>query len=82
MRKQAPNAEGEPGRIYIFKLGHRWYFKQFFDDPQLFEALSKYYIRERFRFELTTVAERDEAMKYLKANGYDPVIIEDTCGVR
>ncbi len=82
MRKQAPDAEGAQGRIYIFKLGRLWYFKQFFDDPQLFEALATYYNRERFRFELTTVAARDEVMKYLRAQGYDPIIIEDTCRLR
>jgi len=82
MQKQAADATGAQGRIYIFKLGNLWYFKQFFDDPQLFETLAKYYNRERFRFELTTVAARDEAMKYLKANGYDTIIIEDFCSLR
>lgn len=82
MQQQAPNAGGARERIHIFKLGHRWYFKQFFDAPQIFDALAKYYNRERFRFELTTAAERDEVMQYLTANGYDPVIIEDSCGLR
>ena len=60
----AANAERE--QISIFKLGRLWYFKYFFEDREIFEELSGYYNRDRFRFELRTVEERDTVIRYLK----------------
>jgi hypothetical protein len=73
----AANPERE--RIYIFKLGSLWYFKYFFDDREIFENLSGYYKRDRFRFELKTVEERENVIRYLKEKGFEPVTIVDTC---
>jgi len=34
-------------RINIFKLSGAYYFKHFFDDPELFRELEPYYEKER-----------------------------------
>ena len=44
--------------------------------------LSEYYNRDRFRFELKTVEERDTVVRYLKEKGFEPVTIVDTCDLR
>jgi hypothetical protein len=31
-------------RINIFKIGNAYYFKHFFDDPELFRELEPYYV--------------------------------------
>jgi hypothetical protein len=72
-------ANTERERIYIFKLGSLWYFKYFFEDREIFEGLSGHYNRDRFRFELKTVEERDTVIRYLKEQGFEPVTIVDTC---
>jgi hypothetical protein len=73
------NANTEKERIYIFKLGSLWYFKYFFEDRGIFEELSGYYNRDRFRFELKSVEERDNVIRYLVEKGFEPVTIVDTC---
>jgi hypothetical protein len=78
--QSATNTEKE--RIYIFKLGSLWYFKYFFDDREIFGDLADYYNRERYRFELKTVEERDKVIQYLKEKGFEPVTIVDTCDLR
>ncbi len=64
-------------RINIFKLGDGYYFKHFFDEPGLFRELEPYYEKQRYRFKMATVGERNKVMKLLDRNGYDPTIIED-----
>jgi len=75
-------AKTEKEQIFIFKLGSLWYFKYFFDDRGIFEDLSDCYNRDRFRFELKTVEERDNVIRYLKEKGFEPVTIVDTCDLR
>lgn len=73
---------GQPtnkGVIYIFKLGSLWYFKYFFEDREIANDLAEYYNRDRFRFELKSIEERDNVMKYLKEKGFEPVPIIDAC---
>ena len=38
-------------KINIFKIGSLWCFKYFFGDREIFDELSKYYNREKYRFE-------------------------------
>ncbi len=64
-------------RINIFKLGGAYYFKHFFDDPQLFRELEPFHEKGRFRFKMATVGERNKVMKLLDRKGYDPTLIED-----
>ncbi len=64
-------------RINIFKLGGAYYFKHFFDDPELFRELEPYYDKPSYRFRMATVDERNKVMKLLDTNGYEPVLIED-----
>ena len=64
-------------RINIFKLGGAYYFKHFFDDPELFRELEPYYEKERYRFKMKTAGERNKIMKLLDMKGYDPTLIED-----
>ncbi|MDO8726068.1 MAG: hypothetical protein Q7J35_08375 [Candidatus Methanoperedens sp.] len=50
--------------INIFKLNKAYYFKHFFDDPELFR-------------EMASAGARNKVMKYLDRKGFDPNIIED-----
>ncbi len=63
--------------INIFKLGGAYYFKHFFDDPELFRELEPFYEKARYRFKMATVGERNKVMKLLDMKGYDPTLIED-----
>ncbi|MCX9075725.1 MAG: hypothetical protein OIN88_13930 [Candidatus Methanoperedens sp.] len=63
--------------INIFKLRDGYYFKHFFDDPDLFRQLEPFYEKQRYRFKMATVGERNKVMKLLDKKGYDPTIIED-----
>jgi hypothetical protein len=64
-------------RINIFKISGAYYFKHFFDDPELFRELEPYYEKPRYRFKMPTSGERNKVMKLLDRKGYDPTIIED-----
>ena len=37
-----------------FKLSGAYYFKQFFDNPELFREFERYYEKQRFRFKMGT----------------------------
>ncbi len=63
--------------INIFKLGGAYYFKHFFDDPELFRELEPFYEKSRYIFKMATAGERNKAMKLLDRKGYDPTLIED-----
>jgi hypothetical protein len=64
-------------RINIFKISGAYYFKHFFDDPELFRELESFYDKSRYRFKMATAGERNKVMKLLEKKGYDPTIIED-----
>lgn len=64
-------------RINIFKLSRAYYFKHFFDDPELFRVLEPFYEKSRYRFKMATAGERNKVMKLLDMKGYDPTIIDD-----
>jgi hypothetical protein len=64
-------------RINIFKIDGAYYFKQFFDDRELFRELEPFYEKNRYRFKMPTSGERNKVMKLLDRKGYDPTIIED-----
>ncbi len=64
-------------RINIFKLNKAYYFKHFFDDPELFRELEPYYEKASYRFKMATAGERNKIMKLLDRKGFDPNIIED-----
>ena len=64
-------------RINIFKLNKAYYFKHFFDNPELFRELEPYYEKASYRFKMPTAGERNKVMKFLDRKGFDPNIIED-----
>ncbi len=64
-------------RINIFKLGGTYYFKHFFDDPELFRELEPFYERAKYRFRMATAGERNKLMNLLDKKGYDPDLVED-----
>ena len=64
-------------RINIFKLNKVFYFKHFFDDPELFRELEPYYEKVNYRFKMASAGARNKVMKYLDRKGFDPNIIED-----
>jgi hypothetical protein len=64
-------------RINIFKISGAYYFKYFFDDRELFRELEPYYEKQRYRFKMVTIGERNKVMKLLDRKGYDLTIIED-----
>ncbi len=63
--------------INIFKIDNAYYFKQFFDDRELFRELEPFYEKQRYRFKMPTAGERNKVMKLLERKGYDPILIED-----
>jgi hypothetical protein len=63
--------------INIFKISGAYYFKHFFDDPELFRELEQFYDKSRYRFKMATAGERNKVMKLLDKKGYDPNLIED-----
>src|SRR4030065_2295689 len=63
--------------INIFKLNKAYYFKHFFDDPELFRELETYYEKTSYRFKMTSAGARNKVMKLLDRKGFDPNIIED-----
>jgi len=69
-------AEKRP-RINFFKLNKVYYFKHFFDDPELFRELEPYYEKASYRFKMASAGARNKVMKYLDRKGFDPNIIED-----
>ena len=64
-------------RINFFKLNKAYYFKHFFDDPELFREIEPYYEKANYRFKMATAGERNKVMKFLERKGFDPNIIED-----
>ncbi|MCJ7698527.1 MAG: hypothetical protein MUO73_09395 [Thermoplasmata archaeon] len=64
-------------KINIFKIGKLYCFKYYFNDKQVFEELSKYYNKEKFRFECSTAGERNKIIKYLWTVGFDAMLVED-----
>ncbi len=63
--------------INIFKLNKAYYFKHFFDDPEIFRELEPYYEKQYYRFKMASAGARNKVMKYLDKKGFDPNIIED-----
>jgi len=63
--------------INIFKLNKAYYFKHFFNDPELFRELEPYYEKASYRFKMASAGARNKVMKYLDRKGFDPNIIED-----
>ena len=63
--------------INIFKLNKAYYFKHFFDDPDLFRELEPYYEKASYRFKMASAGARNKVMKLLDKKGFDPNIIED-----
>ena len=78
MSGQKSDVNAKRDTINIFKIGSLWCFKYFFDDRELFVGLSEYYNRDKYRFELKDVGERDKVMKYLEEKGFETALIEDT----
>ena len=64
-------------RINFFKINKAYYFKHFFDDPELFNELEPYYEKANYRFKMASAGARNKVMKYLDRKGFDPNIIED-----
>jgi hypothetical protein len=64
-------------RINIFKLNKSYYFKHFFDDPEIFRELEPYYEKASYRFKMASAGARNKVMKLLDRKGFDPNIIED-----
>ncbi|MDP3105859.1 MAG: hypothetical protein Q8M95_14780 [Candidatus Methanoperedens sp.] len=63
--------------INIFKLNKAYYFKHFFDNPELFRELEPYYEKASYRFKMASAGARNKVMKFLDRKGFDPNIIED-----
>jgi len=68
----------EMRKINIFKIVGIWCFKHFFNDREVFNELSGYYNREKYRFELKNIEEEEEVIKYLKDKGFEFAFIEDS----
>jgi hypothetical protein len=64
-------------KVNIFKIGKLYCFKQYLDDRELFDELSKYYNEKNYRFECGTMGERNKIMKLLWSKGFDPFPVDD-----
>jgi len=64
-------------KINVFKIGKIYCFNHYFNDKQVFEEMSRYYNKERYRFECSTAGERNKIIKYLWKIGFDAYLIED-----
>jgi hypothetical protein len=64
-------------KVNVFKIGKLYCFKQYLDDRELFDDLSEYYNKQKYRFECKSVGERNKIMKLLFSNGYEPIPVDD-----
>ena len=68
-------------QINVFRIGKLWVFKHYFaDNKELFKQIADYYNHKTYRFEFTTVTERDMAIELLEKNGFCANPIEDKSG--
>ena len=66
--------------INVFKVGKLWFFKYFFDNRELFEALLDHYNKNLYRFEFKSTGARNNALKLLERNGFDYDLVENLQG--
>jgi hypothetical protein len=59
--------------INIFKISGAYYFKHYFDDPELFRELEPFYEKNRYRFKMPTSGERNKVMKLLDRKAKTPL---------
>ncbi len=78
MSGQKSDVNAKRDTINIFKIGSLWCFKYFFGDRELFVGLSEYYNRDKYRFELKNVGERNKVMKSFEEKGFETTLIGDT----
>lgn len=67
-------------RITVLKINDLWIFKHFFGDWMTFRSLADYYNKAKYRFELKSLGEMNEALKVLEGNGFDYDLVEDVKG--
>ena len=65
-------------RINIFRIGSLWCFKYFFGDREIFMEFADYYNRDKYRFEVDSVGDRDKMVKSLEERGFETNLVEDT----
>ncbi len=63
-------------RLNVFAVGEAYLFAEYFDRPDLFEALSEYYVDDAYRFEVPD-EEFPEVRERLEDAHYDPVVVTD-----
>ncbi len=64
-------------QITIFKAGGYWIFKHYFDDRDAFMEFAEYYDKDKYRFVLKTLGDRNRAIKLLEIRGFVVVLVED-----
>jgi hypothetical protein len=64
-------------QITIFKAGGYWVFKHYFDDRDTFMEFAEYYDKDKYRFVLKTLGDRNRAIKLLEIRGFVVVLVED-----
>jgi hypothetical protein len=62
--------------IYVFELNGRYLFKRYFEADAVFDALSDYYVRDEYRFEVPTDA-FDAVAETLREYGFEPTVVDD-----
>lgn len=62
--------------LHVFELNDRYLFKRYFEGADVFDALSEYYVRDEFRFEVP-VDEFDAVAATLRDHGYEPTLVDD-----
>lgn len=62
--------------IHVFEMNGRYLFKQYFDVSEVFDALSEYYVRDEYRFEVP-VDEFEAVAETLHDHGFEPTVVDD-----
>jgi hypothetical protein len=76
MKSSTFDVKGRRRRITVFKVSKLWVFTQFFENKEVFKALLGYYHPDDYRFEINTIADRNNALKALERNGVDYELVE------
>ena len=64
-------------QITIFKAGGHWVFKHYFDDRDTFMEFAEYYDKDKYRFVLKTLGDRNRALKLLEIRGFVVALVEN-----
>lgn len=72
-----PTFDVDKERINLLEISDTLLFYHYFDNYDLFQKMSDWYVEERYRFEVPR-EEHEEVEEFLQEYSFDPVTIEDS----